>query len=215
MGQWIDLTHKLYDHMPVWPGDRPVEIKDVMTVPENGCSVQRLGMGNHAGTHMDAPAHFLPDGLTVDNIPLRALTGPARLVSIPRTEHQVMAREDLEAVLEGARACQRLILHTGWHSRFSWPAYYQDFPVLTLDAAEYLAGLGLMLLGLDTPSPSPMDDPGQRIHKVLLGAGVVVVESLTNLRALPPGDIDICILPLPLDQASGSPCRAIGRSCGH
>ncbi|MDZ7759417.1 MAG: cyclase family protein [Desulfovermiculus sp.] len=215
MGQWTDLTHPLYDHMPVWPGDRPVQVEDVMTVPEDGCSVQRIVMGNHVGTHVDAPAHFVSTGLTVDALPLRILNGPARLVSVPRAEKQVITREDLEAVLALKQTCKRLILHTGWHTRFSSAAFYQDFPVLTLEAAEYLAGMGIVLLGMDTPSPSPIHDPGQQIHKVLLGAGVVLVESMANLSALPPGDFEVCVLPLPLGKASGSPCRAIGRSCGH
>ncbi|MBS3779751.1 MAG: cyclase family protein [Desulfovermiculus sp.] len=215
MGQWIDLTHPVYDHMPVWPGDRPVQVEDVMTVPKDGCSVQRIVMGNHVGTHVDAPAHFVANGQTVDTLPLQALTGPARLISVPRKERQVIAREDLEAPLAMWQGCKRLILHTGWDIRFTSFSFYQEFPVLTFEAAEYLAGLGLYLLGMDTPSPSPIDDPGQRIHKVLLGAGTVLVESMANLSALSPGEIDVCVLPLPLGKASGSPCRAMGRSCGH
>lgn len=215
MGHWLDLTHPLYDSMPVWPGDRPVQIENAMTVAEDGCSVQRIVMGNHVGTHVDAPAHFMASGQTVDALPLWTLTGPARLISVPRKERQVIAREDLEASLAMTQSCKRLILHTGWESRFASLSFYQDFPVLTVEAAEYLAGLGLYLLGMDTPSPSPIDDPGQWIHKVLLGSGTVLVESMANLSALPPGEIDVCVLPLPLGRASGSPCRAMGRTCGH
>ncbi|MFP4284283.1 MAG: cyclase family protein [Desulfovermiculus sp.] len=215
MGQWIDLTHPLYDNMPVWPGDQPVHIVDTMLMQEDGCSAQRLLLGNHVGTHVDAPSHFVPAGSGVDALPLQSLMGPARLVSLPRKEKELITREDLESVSGLDRSCKRLILRTGWDARFSTPSFYQDFPVLTPEAAEYLADLGLFLLGIDTPSPSPIEDPGQKIHKTLLGAGIIIIESLANLGAFPCGEIDVCVLPLPLAGASGAPCRAIGRCCGH
>ncbi len=215
MSQWIDLTHPLYDNMPVWPGDQPVQIVDTMLMQEDGCSAQRLQLGNHVGTHVDAPSHFVPAGSGVDALPLQSLMGPARLVSLPRKEKELITREDLESVSGLDRSCKRLILRTGWDARFSTPSFYQDFPVLTPEAAEYLADLGLFLLGIDTPSPSPIEDPGQKIHKTLLGAGIIIIESLANLGAFPCGEIDVCVLPLPLFSASGAPCRAIGRCCGH
>jgi kynurenine formamidase len=141
--------------------------------------------------------------------------GPARLISLSKEEKEFITREELEGAIGLNRSCKRLILRTGWDARFSSPSFYQDFPVLTPEAAEYLADLGLFLLGLDTPSPSPIEDPGQQIHKTLLGAGIVIIESLANLGVFPCGEIDVCVLPLPLSAASGAPCRAIGRCCGH
>jgi kynurenine formamidase len=214
MGHWIDLTHPLYDAMPVWPGDRPVQVNDEMTMERDGCSVQRLEMGNHVGTHIDAPSHFLPSGCTVDQISLHSFVGRARLVSLPKEPGQTITRQDLENTQGLAGSVKRFILRTGWDVYFASPGFYVDFPVLTREASEYLASLDILLLGMDTPSPSPIDDPGQAIHKTLLGAGTVLVESLTNLHHLPAGDIDICILPMPLHGASGAPCRAIGRCYG-
>lgn len=214
MGHWIDLTHPLYAGMPVWPGDRDVHIADTMTVQANGCSAQRLRMGNHVGTHVDAPAHFVLQGQTVEALPLNSLMGPARLISLPKRAQESITKDELARV-QGLDSEKRLILRTGWEERFSSPTFYEDFPVLTLEAAKYLAGSGLVLLGMDTPSPSPIDDPDQQIHKALLGSGVVLVESMAHLNAFPDGEIDVCILPLPLQGASGGPCRAVGRCCGH
>ncbi|WP_027370725.1 cyclase family protein [Desulfovermiculus halophilus] len=215
MGGWIDLTHPLYQGMPVWPGDTTVGITEVMTVETDGCSAQRVDMGNHVGTHVDAPSHFVPKARDVDQLSLQAMTGPARLLSLPREQGGVISRDDLQAALRPGDVSRRIILRTGWGDRFATPEFYHRFPVLTVEAAEYLAGLDLWLLGMDTPSPSPIDDPGQRIHKALLGAGVVLVESMAHLDSLPAGEIDVCVLPLPLHQASGAPCRAIGRCCGY
>jgi kynurenine formamidase len=215
MGHWIDLTHPLYDNMPVWPGDRPVQVSDEMTMLGDGCSVQRLAMGNHVGTHIDAPSHFLPSGLTVDQLSLHACVGTARLVFLPKEPGQIITRQDLENTQGLSESVKRIILRTGWDTRFGTPDFYNDFPVLTKEASDYLAGLDIVLLGMDTPSPSPIDDPGQAIHKTLLGAGIVLVESMANLHHFPAGDIDICILPLPVQQASGAPCRAIGRCCRY
>ena len=215
MSHWIDLTHPLYSDMPVWPGDKTVQVVDVMTVPDDGCSAQRVDMGNHVGTHVDAPSHFMSEGQTVEELSLQAFMGSARLLSLPKGQGEYITRGELEAA-QGLRGpVKRIILRTGWDERFPGPGFFTGFPVLTSEAAEYLAGLDLLLLGMDTPSPSPIDDPGQRIHKTLLGAGVVLVESMANLHRLPAGEIDVCVLPLPLCRASGAPCRAAGRSCGY
>ena len=86
---------------------------------------------------------------------------------------------------------------------------YGHFPCLTQEAADYLVQLKIRLLGMDTPSPSTLDDPDQTIHTTLLGAGIVILESLKNLTLIERNQCQIIVLPLPIKDFSGAPCRVI------
>lgn len=211
---WIDLTHSLYTNMPVIPGDTPPKLTDVLTLEHDGCSVQEIRSANHAGTHVDAPLHFLPDGRSVDQIPLHKLVGSAAVLDFSGMEPgRRIEREPLEAALAEAGNPAKVLLYTGWDRYFESKHYFQDFPALSGEAASGLAERGIDLLGVDTPSPSPLDDPGQGIHKDLLGAEVVIAENLRNLGRL-GAFAEVFVLPLSLRGASGAPCRAVGRSRG-
>jgi kynurenine formamidase len=212
---WIDLTHPVSSNLPVIPGDPAPEIVDLQTLEQDGCSVQHISCANHVGTHVDAPLHFLPQGRSVDQLPLHQLVGPAAVLDFFGLESgdRIGWRRMKDALAEAGHPA-KVLVRTGWDRYFGSRDYFEDFPALTLEAAEGLAGLGLDLLGVDTPSPSPLDDPGQGIHKVLLEAGVVIVENLRGLERL--GSFpEVFVLPLPLKGASGAPCRAVGRPRGE
>jgi kynurenine formamidase len=182
-----------------------------MTLEKDGCSVQTISCCNHLGTHLDAPSHFLAQGLTVEELPLSALIGPALILDLsPCVERGRIEPEDIKARLPKEHP-ERIILRTGWAERFDSGGYFEGFPVLSLEAARYLAGLKIRLLGMDTPSPSPFDDPDHLIHKALLGEGIVIVEGLRRLEDIPGNTFEIVVLPLPIQGASGSPCRAVAR----
>jgi kynurenine formamidase len=206
----IDLTHALRPDMPVLPGDPPPEFIQRLSLDTDECAVQTLSFNNHLGTHLDAPAHFIAGGATVDQIPLQVLIGEAVVLDVTDISNRGrISRNDLAGRLPEQSFPSRLLLRTGWDSRFSSAEYFRNFPTLTLDAAELLAENGLRLLGMDTPSPSPLDDPGQAIHKTLLGAGTVLLESAANLDRITAPTCQLMVLPLPFQGCSGSPCRAV------
>jgi kynurenine formamidase len=149
--------------------------------------------------------------MSVDQIPLHKLVGAAAVLDFSGMESgRRIEWKQLEAALDVAGNPGKMLLYTGWDRHFGSKHYFEDFPALSLEAAEGLAGLGLDLLGVDTPSPSPLDDPGQGIHTELLGAQVVIVENLRDLGRL-GSFAEVFILPLLLQGASGAPCRAVGR----
>jgi kynurenine formamidase len=194
--------------MPVFPGDPQPEIREVITLDKDICAVQTIRFTTHIGTHMDAPSHFIANGMTVDQVPLDGLIGKAVIIDFTdKGRNERITREDLSKydILPGAR----VLIRTGWDSKFISAGFYEGFPCITLEAAEYLASLNIGLLGMDTPSPSPLDDPDQAIHKVLLGSGIIVLESLKNLNLIAGDECDLIVLPLPLKGFSGSPCRAV------
>ncbi len=207
---WIDLTYSLHAGMSVIPGDLPPEVNELQTVERDGCSVQEVSFTNHVGTHVDAPLHFLPGGRSVEDIPLSQLVGPASVLDFSQVEAGGrIGWAELESALSKLGNPRKIILYTGWGRYCGLPRYFEDFPVLTLEAAKGLARMDIDLVGMDTPSPSPLDDE-EGIHKVLLKAGVVIVENLTKLDRL-GAFAEIAVLPLPVRGASGAPCRAIGR----
>jgi arylformamidase len=206
-GDWIDLTLPLRPGMPVYPGDPPVAFLRQNTLATDGFEVSALRMGTHAGTHIDAPSHFHEAAGTVDTLSLGALVGPARVVDLTGRESEAEIRASL---LGRVRTGERLLLRTDWSQRFGEAGYYTRFPSLALDAVHLLTEKRVALLGLETPSLCADHDADGAAHRDLLGAGVVIVESLAHLAALPERVLLIA-LPLPLAGLDGSPCRAIAR----
>jgi kynurenine formamidase len=210
MVQYIDLTFPVQETMPVWPGDPAPELREVRTLEQDGYAVQSIRFSNHLGTHLDAPSHIVKGGMTLERIPLETLIGKAVLIDFShKGKNDRITAGDLQA--HDHRLCKgtRVLLRTGWDAHYGSALYFHDFPCLTLNAAMELAERGIPLLGMDTPSPSPIDDPDQGIHKTLLGAGVVLLECLTNLHLIKGNECDLMVLPPLFKGFSGSPCRAV------
>ena len=212
MVRCIDLTHPIGQDMPVFPGDPQPEIKEIMSLGKDMCTVQSIRFNNHLGTHLDAPSHFVEDGKTVDQIPLQTLIGKATILDFTdKNESDLITKEDLQRHLHGKEQIVRVLIKTGWDRYFNSGSFYEDFPCLTHEAAEYLASIKIRLLGMDTPSPSPLDDPGQAIHKTLLGAGIILLEAVANLTSIEGNECELIVLPLPFTGFSGAPCRVVAK----
>ena len=202
----LDLSHPLTHGQRVFPGDPTFSVAAHFTLemPQR-CVVSRLELGSHQGTHLDALSHFLAEGKTIDQMPLDWFYGPARVLRIPKSAGDEISAEDFlphEAWLtEGAK----IIYETGWHREFGREAFFTEFPSLTQDAARYLASKKLRLLGMDTPTPSR---DYYEVHHLLLGAEIVVVESLAHLDTV-PDEFVLAAFPLPFAGLDGSPIRAV------
>ncbi len=194
--------------MPVYPGDPEVSFAPELTIAADGVAVERLELGSHAGTHLDAPAHAVPGGRTVDQIPLERLWGPARLlrVSAPSAGGSIgIAELDLPAALPGI-----VCVATGWDAHFGTPRAEQH-PALALELAAALWARGARVLAVDTLSPdATVGGGGMPVHDFWLGNDGVIVENLTGLGRVPEA-FELAILPLRLAGIDGSPVRAVAR----
>lgn len=207
--RFIDLTHPLRDGLPAFPSDPRLRIEPHLTIARDRCNVSRITTGSHQGTHLDAMAHFVAGGKTIDQMPLDWFYGPARVLRIPKAPREEITAADLarhEAVLTpGAR----ILIDTGWAREFGTARFFEDFPSMTQEAARYLASRRLRLIGMDMPTPGR---DYFEIHHTLLAADVemVIVESLANLAAL-PDDAEFTFIgfPLPWKGGDGSPIRAV------
>jgi kynurenine formamidase len=181
-----------------------------MTLGPDICTVQSICFNNHIGTHLDAPSHFIEGGMTVDKIPLESLIGKAVILDFTdKGKTDLITREDLQLHKYRIIPGSRVLIKTGWDVNFTSGAFYEGFPCLTQEAAEFFVSLNISLLGMDTPSPSPLDDPGQTIHKTLLGGGVVILESVKNLTLIDRDQCQIMVLPPSIKDFSGAPCRVV------
>ena len=200
-----DLTHTIRNDMPVYPGTEQPRLTTACTIEEVGYRETLLHMYSHTGTHMDAPAHMLPDGATLDSYAPEKLAGAAVVVDC-RGEKDIslplLQRYDLSGV-------DFVLFCTGWDKKWGTPAYYENFPCLTAEAAAYLAALPLKGVGEDSISLDPCDSTDFPNHITLMKAGFINTENLTGLDALLGRRFTFVTLPLKFENADGCSCRAI------
>lgn len=204
----FDITLPITTQMPVWPGDPPVIIEQVESMDKGSRYNQtRLAMSVHTGTHVDAPHHILNNHQTVDALPLDVLTGPALVVQLPDAIHEITGHV-LEETQMPSRV-ERLLLRTR-NSQY-WQAgsheFHTNFAAVQADGARWLVQHGIRLVGVDYLSVAPYDE-GEPTHRILLGAGIVVLEGL-DLHHISPGWYDLFCLPLKISHSDGAPARAV------
>lgn len=202
-----DISLPVSASLVVWPGDAPVSITQPSHLARGDvATVSKLAMTAHAGTHVDAPAHFILGGATVESLDLNVLVGPALVV------HALEAGALTANVLESLAippGTERVLFRTQNSERWARaePEFTKDFVGVTEDGARWLLERGVRLIGTDYLSAAAFDEIVST-HQALLGAGVILVEGL-NLSGIAPGVYQLVCLPLKLVGAEGAPARTI------
>lgn len=184
---------KIYDisrdliKSPPYPGDEPPRLKAVHRMKDGeSYNLTRLETSMHAGTHVDAPLHFIADGNDIASLPLAQFVGDCVVLTVPKTP--------LDAMYFMKRPfAPRILLHGEGQ--------------LTESAIGYLYNQGCLLIGTDKQSIGSYSDE-LSVHVALLGYGVAVLENL-DLRDVPDGTYTLYAAPLKISGAEGAPCRAI------
>jgi arylformamidase len=205
---WIDISRPVHPGMAVWPGDPATKFERVQDMAKgDACTVTRLCMCVHAATHLDAPSHFLPDGKDMTAMPLETGIGRARVIGIEDTKAVTAA----ELAGHGIRRGERLLFRTANSKRLAGPGpFAEDFVSIAEDAARYLAEKRVRLIGVDYLSVGGFHDDGAATHRILLEAGIWLLEGL-DLSGLSPGPVELVCLPLRLVGTEGAPARAVAR----
>ncbi len=208
MHNWIDISVPLQSPMPHWPGD-PSPLMDRVADMDRGdaCNVRYLRMSAHTGTHVDAPLHFVNTGQSIDQMPLTATVGPARVIAIEHSESltpEELARHSIQRN-------ERILFKTR-NSPAAWnsPDFVKQFVHCNAAAAAYLVERQVQTIGIDYLSIGAYEGDGVETHKILLGAGIWIVEGL-NLTGVEPGAYELICLPLKIIGGDGAPARAIVR----
>ncbi len=203
----IDISLPVKHAMVHWP-DNPEPVVEQVARMEDGsvCNLTRIAMSAHTGTHMDAMRHFVADGITMEQMPLEAVVGPARLLDFgdaPTITRALLAPHE-------PRAGERLLFKTS-NSERRWltDEFQTDYVAIENDAAQLLVERGVRSVGVDYLSVAPWHDLIST-HVTLLGAGIWVVEGL-DFRGVAPGEYEWICLPMKIVGSDGAPARAILR----
>ena len=212
--EMIDISLPLHHWQPTWPESTGFSMRWTQRI-DRGDPVNNshVSFDVHFGTHVDVPYHFIDnDRLTVDQVALEAFIGPCTVIHLPDVK-------DINAEgLSGAAVdldTERLLIRTD-NSRL-WEAgvseFRPDYTAVSSDAACWITRQGIRLVGIDYLSIGNMES-GRDVHRILLDAGVVVLEGL-DLSRVPPGRYELLCLPLNIVGAEGAPARAVLRSAGQ
>lgn len=204
----IDLTHALNESVSIYPGTNPPTIDDVMSVEENGAAVKRISTDSHTGTHMDAPAHMIEGGLTLDSYNPAEFLGKALVIDVSHLKERI-GFEDLLPFGPWLQDVKFVFFRTGWSKYWGTPEYLKDFPALTKKAANWLCEQRVRGVGIDTISIDLIDSEEYPVHKILLGCEMFIIENLTNLDKMPDKPFDIVCMPLKIENADGAPTRVV------
>lgn len=207
----IDVTVGIDARLPLWPGSTGSSLRPLREMARGDeCNGSELRCDVHVGTHVDAPLHFIDDGLSVEKLSVAAMVGPAWVANCG--EARQVDAAGLEA-LNIPRGTRRLLLRTTnsalWRRA---PEFVRDYVALTPDAARWLVDRGFTVVGIDYLSIQRFADPPD-VHTILLGAGVVVIEGL-DLSEVEQGPWELLCLPLKLAGAEAAPARVLLRRGG-
>ena len=194
-------------------GDMPgFDITAARHLATDGWNATTLTLYSHCGTHMDAPRHFLPDGDTIEQLPVARMIGAALVVNLaPVSPNELITIGHLANVEAKIQAGTRLLLRTDWHHRYGSAEYRHALPRISIDLAEWLVDRQVALIGVEPPSVADVDDIEEvtSVHQTLLRGQVVIVEGLINLDQITTPTVQFVALPLRIEGGDGSPVRAI------
>lgn len=210
--RYIDLSYNLEESTPVYPNYPPFRTCILETAGDDSSSKRTLNssgieLGLHCGTHMDSPFHFFNNGRTIEQISLSQCIGLTFLINLPTLmPNGTIEKKDLDSHEHSLRSMRKVVLRTGWSRYWGDKIYFEQHPVLTGEAAQYLVRCGVHLLGVDLPS---VDRPPFEAHLELLEHNVVILENLNRLDLIPSDVFQLMAIPLKLNGREASPVRAI------
>ncbi|MEM7168829.1 MAG: cyclase family protein [Pseudomonadota bacterium] len=213
----IDLSHVITDGMITYKGlPAPLicdhlSFADSHAVYDQGTEFQigRIEMVSNTGTYLDAPYHRYRDGDDLETLALHKLSDlPGCLVRLRGHQGRAIDWPSFAAAEVAGRA---VLVETGWSDHWGSDAYFEGHPFLTAAAAEYLRDQGAALVGIDSLNIDDTSGGTRPVHSILLGAGIPIVEHLTNLAALPASDFRFWAIPPKVRGMGTFPVRAHAR----
>ncbi|MBZ0314875.1 MAG: cyclase family protein [Anaerolineae bacterium] len=221
----IDLSHVFSVNVPTYLIGEGPKRETFVTVEQDGFYIQKWNFGEHAGTHVDIPAHFVADGTTVDNYDAVNLVSPAVVIDISAKAAEVADAtldvadiEAWESVNGEIPAGAVVFLYSGWDAKWNEPEAFrnadtdgvQHYPGFSPDAATFLVeqrdihGIGVDTLSLDIGASTTFD-----VHVAVLGAGKFGIEGVANLAAIKDRQATVIVGVPRWEEGSGGPARIL------
>jgi len=198
---FIDLSHRLNNDTPAYPGDTEIKISINDTIVKNGYLGHRLQLGSHSGTHIDAPAHMIAGAKTLDKFGVETFVGRGCYIFLENRQFTIESVKNADL-----KPGDIVIFDTQSSYHFKDQEYFTDYPVMDEEIAKYLVDMKVKMVGVDTCSVD--NQPDFPIHKLLLRNDILIIENLTNVEQLTGYSPRIYALPIKLD-VDGAPARVI------
>lgn len=198
---FIDLSHRLNNDTPVYPGDAEIKITIADAFEQNGYLGHNLELGTHSGTHIDAPAHMIEGGKTLDKFGVESFVGRGCYIFLENGEFTLEAVQNADI-----KPGDIVIFDTQSSYHFKKPEYFTDYPTMSEEIAQYLVDMKVRMVGVDTCSIDIL--PDFPVHKLLLENDILIIENLTNVEQLTGYTPTIYALPIKTDL-DGAPARVI------
>jgi len=203
--KWIDITVTIKSGMIHWPCEPVVRIKRRQNMDKKDSSnVSFISMSAHTGTHIDAPLHFIASGKGLDRMPFNATLGKVRILEIK--DRQCIKPKEL--IPYRIKPKERIIFKTVNSNYWKVNKFIKNFVYISPEAAGYLISRKVCTVGIDYLSVGAYHKDGAQTHRILLKAGIWIIEGL-NLKGVKPGYYDLICLPLKILNSDGAPARAI------
>jgi kynurenine formamidase len=192
-------------------GMRGVAFETSKTKAFDGWNAKTLHLYSHAGTHMDAPFHFDVNDQTIDEFDVSRFICNSWVVPIDAHSKQKLKVEDLGMFADLIEKGDGVILQTGWSEFVNESKYREELPGIHESLAHWFVEKGINMLAVEPPSIADVMDLEEvtKIHEILLGGDIIIVEGLTNLDALTKENVKLVALPLKIKDGDGAPARVI------
>ena len=211
---WIDATYPIFENMTGWPGQPVTDLETLSCIHcGDNAMVSVLHISLHSGTHMDAPSHFLAQGVDISRAPFEVGLGPVRIAAVsPSGAVQPEDIQAYEARTRPLQAGERLILRTPNSDKANWlqEPFDTEYHGIGPEAARYIADRKLKLIGVDYLSVGPFHEGNPQTHRALMGGGVWIIEGI-DLRRIKEGSYEMICLPLRIAGGDASPIRILLR----
>ena len=209
--QYIDISYPIHKDMAIYPGNPAYSREIVSDIDKgDGATVSRIIIGSHTGTHIDAPAHFIQGGKTLDWIPLERMNGKAKVID-------ATGYNDIGVDLIKTHSIDEddiVLFRTDNSICWSCDRILDRHVTITYEAAEFLVQCGIKLVGIDyltIERPRELREQGRSIHKTLLGNDILICEALM-LKDVCEGEYEFLCMPLKMEHSDGSPSRCVLKS---
>ncbi len=199
-----DISPLVEPRTAVWPGDTPFSSVENLSLRRgDSVNLSEITLSCHTGAHADAPSHYLEGEPSIEEMPLEAFLGACSLIDVRPADGEVRAKDIGVVKLQ-----PRLLFRT--REKTDRTVFPVEFTALSVDLIEHLAALGVVLVGLDSPSVDVFDSVDLPVHKALHRSAIANLECL-QLDGVPAGDYELVALPLRLRGRDASPVRAVLR----
>ena len=202
----VDLTQPMANGMPVMDGIEPPQFRDLADVTVDGYAMSQYTFVNHTGTHVDAPAHQIAGGASLDEIPLDRLVTYAVTIDLTGHEPGPVGRADLDGQLDRVLTGDLVLFRSDNARNWGTDAYWHGWCYPDALAVRALIDRDVAGIGFDGPSADPVDTDDYELHRLWLGAGKIIIENLASLAEL-PDRCRIVVAPLKVRHANGGPAR--------